>query len=393
MLDYPEDLESKYIDFAKKIMDEGWMNQQLRLVDEVSQYKEKGSYLGLFHPFIRNYLDIRITFRKAIILNNETMLMGVGHSNIVELGRNLYELHGLYDEKKTRARLQSKDYEDVCWELEVMMALKYSGVQANFEREKEIPSFDISAFIGSENIAIECKNKHIEDKEYNFNKIFSHFLSEKVIQHLTEVEGRHDIKIEIDGTGKIEDVKQLAQTIREMLKSKITYMNYKNVYEITMTNKYKNIPTGIIMKSNKEEFCVSSSVRNSLKEVYTKNEEMNYKDRIFYRFKSQDLSVKNLNSLLSTANKQIAGNQGCVFLKVPHYAFNESISEVEGLLQRFYSNISGVKIIALKKDFIENSGVKVARKEKLILNEHAKIQLSQTCKSTFEQPMMFKKYA
>jgi len=394
MLNYQDDLESLYIDFAKQIMDEEWINQQLKLVDEVSQYKEKGSYLGLFHPFIKNFLDVRVTVRKAVILNEETMLMGVGHSNIVELGRNLYELQGLYDKEKMRARLQSKDYEDACWEFEVMMALIYSGVQANFEREKDIKSFDISAWIGSDKVAIECKNKHIEDKKYNFNKVFSHFLSEKVIKHLTELKGRHDIKIEIDGTGRIEDVKQLVQTIHEMLESNITYMKFKDTYKITMTKKYRDIPTGVIMKNNKEEFCISSSIRNSLKEVYTKiTEEMDYKDRIFFRFTPQNLSVKNLNSLLGKANKQITSTQGCVFLKVPYHAFNESIVEVEGLLQKFYSNVSGVKIIALKKYFIENMGVKIARKEKFIVNKRAKVQPSPALKSVFERPMMFEKYA
>ena len=219
---YRDDLESIYIDFAKQIMDEEWINKQLKLVDEVSQFKEKGSFLGVFHPFIKNYLDIRVSIRRATILNEETILMGEGHSNIVELGRNLYELQDFYDKDKMRSRLQAKDFEDTCWELEVMMALKYVGVMANFEAEKETKSFDISALIGTDNVAIECKNKHIEDKIYNGNRVFSDIVGEKVIEHLSKLDGKHDIRIEIDGSGKIEDVKQLVQTIRGMFESKVS---------------------------------------------------------------------------------------------------------------------------------------------------------------------------
>lgn len=388
------ELEEIHIDFLERVLTKDWIKEQLKIVDEVSQFKEQGSILGLFHPLVADYLSLRVSIRKASILDQDTILMGIGHNNIVELGRNLYELQGLYNVDKIRARIQSKDlFEDVCWELEVAMALKYGGFDINFVDETDKPTYDILGKFNGRQVAIECKRKHIKDKDYNFNRIFSTYLGKRLIEELEKHDGKHEVLITVNGVGKLEDAKLILHTFRDMLNSNTPIKYVKDSCRITLTDKFRGTDTGLIMRGNKAEFALASSKKNNLKEVYTDNHsETEFKDRVFFKFDSQNLQIKNLRSLLSTANKQLNGNLSCLFLKVPYFAHDLAVQEVEDLLSKRYENIGAVKIVSTQKTFSEDYGVKTGRKEVLRINSNAAIKVSEKIVDLLSNTTMFSKY-
>jgi len=132
-------------------MTKKWLASQLNMVYRKSnQFKERGSAYGLYHPFIIYYLDHLSLLRQAEMKDEETMLFGEGYISIIELGENLFVLQEDYDLNKMRRRLQADDnFDDTCWELEVMQALKYSGVNAQIIEEGNGKSFDLLAEVSN----------------------------------------------------------------------------------------------------------------------------------------------------------------------------------------------------------------------------------------------------
>lgn len=385
-----------YIDTARHILTYEWIERQLKIMYEQSQFKEKSYFLDLLHPFIKDYLNVLIALREAATLKHDLICMGLGYHNTIELGRNLYELHGLYREDKIRPRLQDKNlYDDVCWELEVAMCLKYTGFEVRFEKEINEKMHDISAIKEGDAIAIECKNKHIVDDKYNDNKAFAVCLADKLLDKLNEIKDSYDLRITIRDKGKIEDIKDIAVVVQNMLKSGNTVAIFNNNYRIEIIDEYKNISTALIMQQAIEELCINSRDIKSLKDIYSKKGKTGteYRHRLFFRFPPEDLQLRNLNNLIKNANKQIKGIQGCVFLKVPSFQFDNSVEEVRDLFSKGrYSNIGAVKLVSLNKTFHAGLGVKIERKEAIIVNQNAIIPISHSILDTLSKNIIFNKY-
>jgi hypothetical protein len=332
-----------YIDTVRNILTCEWIERQFQVMYEYSQFKEEGYFLGLLHPFIGDHLNVIMALREADALKHDLICMGIGYQNTIELGRNLHELYGLYREDKIRPRLQDKNlYDDVCWELEVAMCLKYTGFKVRFEKEMNEKMYDITATIERDAIAIECKNKHIKDDKYNDNKAFANLVADKLFDRLNEIKENHDLRISIKEKGKIEDIKDVAVAIKDMLKLGNTITVLKDNYRVEIIDEYKNISTALIIQQGMEELCINSREVKSLKDVYleTNKTGIKYKHRLFFRFPPQNLELRNLSNIIKNANKQIMGMQGCVFLKVPIYQFEKAIEEIGDIFTKgHYSNI------------------------------------------------------
>ena len=73
-------------------------------------------------------------------------------------------------------------------------------------------------------------------------------------------------------------------------------------------------------------------------------------------------------------------NGGVIFLRVPKSTFEFAIGEVRKELRLGMSNISAVKIVANDSEMIEGQGVKLWRKEELVLSERDDLTLVLTIK-------------
>lgn len=388
-------LEDVYLQTVKDVLTNQWIEEQLKVLHNRVPTKEFASVVNTLHPFISDYISCLTQLRQAEILGQNMILMGVGHHNIIELGRNLYELRDLYNVDYFRSRLQDKEsYDDACWELEVAINLKYSGFEVKFEKELDSKKHDLTAFLNVDLVAIECKNKHIEDKQYQRNQEFSWFFADKLLKDLEDLEENYDIRVTIEGCGDIADVKHLVKMVRKMISQNFFVRKFKDIYKIELINDYRDIPTPLVLQRSKEKVCINSSRYRSYKEGLTTGQRgTQYKDRIFFRFPDEQLQLKNVNSLLGKANKQIYGLPGCVFLKVPHYRFEESIEEIIRLLDKNrYSNLGAVKLVALNRTFVPDKGVKTERSEKLLLNDSARLPVAKPILDCLSKNIMFNKW-
>lgn len=389
--------ELLYINKLKGVLTQNWIDLQFKVLYEKSQLKERAKFLNLLHPFTRDYLDVQTSIRKAVILGKDILIAGEGYFNSVNVGKNLFELQGLYDEDKLRTRLQDKkQYDDVCWELDVAVCLKHTGFDIKFVEESDEASYDLFASYNGHDIAIECKNKHNEDEEYTTNKTFASCFTKDVFNVWCDLNrDKYDVRISIiHGTGALEDIKKVNLLIRDMFLSKSKKSICNNQYEIEFINDYKGIPTPVVLERFGEEMCMNTRVVADLKDIYdkTKNNGTSYEDRIFFRFPPQDLELKSIKALISKANKQINGIQGCVFLKAPMINFDEAIQQTKKILLKDFTNIGGVKVISLQNSFSESYGVKTERNEEFIIHSRPKIQINKAIAATLSKNIYFNKY-
>lgn len=56
-------------------------------------------------------------------------------------------------------------------------------------------------------------------------------------------------------------------------------------------------------------------------------------------------------------------------MKVPHNDFDNIVVEIERMLKSNFSNIYCVKVVALEGEDFQDKGVKVSRKESLVLGD------------------------
>ena len=271
------------------------------------------------------------------------------------------------------------------------MNLKYSDCEVKFVEESNEKSFDIIAKYKGEEIAIECKNKQIEDENYKRNQAFGVFFAQQLSDRLKELKGKLDIRITVKNVGRIEDVKPLSLLIKEMISKNIKKDVLGNNYEVEFIEDYKNVPTPLITAAKMEDLCINRTEVTDLKNAFY-NQGTEFKDRIFFRFPPENETVKNIDSLISEANKQIKDIQGCVFIRVPFFSFEQSIVEVERLLHKGYENLGAIKVVALNKTLDRIYGVKTERQEKWIVNPNAKIPISAELAKCLSQNIFLNKY-
>lgn len=130
-----ENSEELYLNFFRNFMTEEWIRNQVKMMySKKNQFKEIGDTFNLLPPILKDFTSVWRQLRRAELLGENVIPLSVGTINQQHIGRLLYELSGYYKEDYLRSRLQARDqFEDALWELEVGMALQYTGFEIQFE--------------------------------------------------------------------------------------------------------------------------------------------------------------------------------------------------------------------------------------------------------------------
>ena len=91
--------------------------------------------------------------------------------------------------------------------MEVAINLRYSDCEVKFVKESIEKSFDILVNYKGQEIAIECKNKQVEDEKYKRNQAFAVSFGLKLLERLKDIKSELDIRVIVKDVGHMEDVK------------------------------------------------------------------------------------------------------------------------------------------------------------------------------------------
>ncbi|OME51775.1 hypothetical protein BSK59_19820 [Paenibacillus odorifer] len=398
MLRYPlkKDMDDHYINKFEEVMTSEWIRDQTRQMYYRNLFKEAGAFFDILHPIMQHYVDIWTSVRKAEALGESIVKMGSGNHELINLGRNLLELDGLYDLKLYRSRLQEKQlYNDACWELEVAQALKYNGFQVQFNDESKI-RYDFTAECLGTTFAVECKNKQIQDKTFAANSAFAYLLGSRTIDKLTKHGYAVDLKVTVKETAVFEDYKRVMLAINNMLREGNSQTREGNQYTIEVIKDFRHLPTPKALDAIPNIHCCITGeerLKSELNKVYTERERgTSFQNRMFFSIPKERAEVKNLQDLIKKANRQVGENPGCLFLQVPYSDFSMCKEEISKFVYRNgYSNIHLVKIVALKSSN-HGMGVKIDRLEDFVINSKARNPIPSILLERLTDHLFFSKF-
>ena len=386
--------ERAYSEKVNDFMGKDWIDSEM---NRAKASRKKGGVIIAQHPFIRDYEEIHAQVFRAEVLKEDTIIMGKGHSNLVELGKCLLELEGNYNEEITRNRLRSKEnYESTVWELKVISALNKNGAVAKNRATKNEKGYDIVARINDKYFAVECKKKIVEDAEYKSNLTKAGMMAKAVQSTIGKILYGIDIRIIINDILCVDDVPEIRKTARDMIYSGVKKSLIVDKYVVEVIDEYLNVPAGYVTGRLQTETICTVSGSRTLEEVYTeKVNDHRFKNRVFVRLREGNAQVKNFDDLLCKANKQLSNSrmQSSVFIEVPMHAFDECLSEVKRLFNGKYENIGCVNLVASEKEHLLNVGVKLNIKTKCVLNEKPKIKMHDDVIEFLNKNPMFQYFA
>lgn len=361
------------IDYLKDFFGDEWIKAEFEKTEKRSMLKEVGARYFNYHPFVQYQYELLYLIRRADNLKKDDVVLMENWEKLNKTGC-LLKLHMMKIEDKNEFlnRLKSAElFDDVLWELEVATIFLKNNINYDFKIPSPGDSNDLTCYIDNRALEIECKNKHIFDERFNKNDIFSHMLCNEVGK-IKELYGK-TIEFEYE-EGCYEDIKTIVQEIKSKLLINNS-VNTINKYRIEIKSDYSNMsPEQILNLNGVQRFYLASQQRKS--DLYNMDiPNINNSIRIIIKFPKEVRNIKNIDSLIKTANKQLP-NGGVIFLKVPYYDFDNMIKEIKKILNNNFSNIYCIKVVAFESEYIEDTGVKVSRREELVWGKLSNCKLT-----------------
>ncbi|MEA4900702.1 hypothetical protein [Desulfitobacterium sp.] len=383
-------MASDNIKFLENFIGRDWLNAEFDKINTKSPLKGAGIDFASYHPWVHFMYEIEYLLRRSDVENREDVIMGRYHYILNNAGMLLKDnFNYIVDKKDAQMKLRSPEqFYDFIWELEVRTMLSRRGACADFVDPKSGNTYDGIAIILDHSIPYECKNKIIDNNQYNNNSVFSQILANK-LGDIPSVQNKI-IQIEFEN-GRLEDIKTIVAIVRD----KFDIFNYQSIlgrYKIrTLKLPIDTPPQYLINREGINQIFQVNERRKS--ELYLDKAPSDVvKTKILIKMPEQVFKLHNLNGVLKKANAQLSTG-GIVFLQVPYSTFESAKTEVAKELSQCFSNISAVKLIALGIEFYENKGVKISRSEDLIVSPRGKIALLPKEIEFLSQPMAFSKYA
>jgi len=191
--------------------------------------------------------------------------------------------------------------------------------------------------------------------------------------------------------GHLEDIKDIVATVRNIF----DVQDYRSILGRYKVRALKKVPfeTPIPLLLNRQGINQAFEIREcDRRELYMDNAPSSVtKTKILIKMPDPIHQLHNLNGVLKKANMQLPPG-GVVFLQVPYSTFESAIEEITKELLQSFSNISAVKVIAIDIG-VEENGVKVSRKEDLVVSPRTRMELPEGIIAFLSQPMAFSKYA
>lgn len=384
-------MDDDNIEFLRDFIGRNWLEAEFDKINTKSPLKGAGSHFAPYHPWVHFKYELEYLLRRANVESHKDVVMGKYHYILSNAGMLLKRnFNYIIDKKDAQKKLRNPEqFYDFIWELEVRTMISQRGANASFVDPKSGSTYDGIAVIIDNHIPYECKNKVIDDEQYNTNMAFLQVLANK-LGDIPSVQNKI-IQIEFEN-GRLEDIKVIAAIIRD----KFDVFDYQSILGRYKVRTLKKVPfsTPVQYLINREGinqvFQINERKKN---ELYLDEAPSNIvKTKILIKMPDQVCELQNLNGVLKKANKQLPPG-GIVFLQVPYITFESAKMEATKELSQSFSNISAVKIISLKIESYENQGVKISRLEDLVISTRGKKPLSQKEVIFFNQPMAFSKYA
>jgi len=335
--------------------------------------------------------EIKYLLRIANIQKKEEIVMGKYSYILNNSGMLLREnMEYIINKKDAQKKLRNaKQFYDFIWELEVRTMLYKMGATVSFVEPNNKITYDGVATILGYEVPFECKNKIIDNEQYDTNLIFVNVL----INKLQNVETLKNKIVEIEFEfGRLEDI----NTIVSVIEDKFDVFDYQSILGRYKVKTLKNIPFStppqiLINRQGINHLFQISEVNKN--EIYIDNAPSNVvKAKILVKIPEAKKNINNINNVLKKANQQLVSG-GIVFLQVPYNTFEDTKLHLIKELSYNFSNISAVKLVAINIESYENQGVKVSRLEELILSQRSKRQLPAKVIAFLKQPMLFSKYS
>lgn len=361
------------IEYLRNFIGKEWIEREIKKIEEKSSLKEVGSRYFNYHPFVQYHYEISYLLRRADALKMESVVLGKTWEKLNRAGYILQlQLEKIVDKLDLRNKLRnSEQFDDVIWELEVGTMLMKNNIKYTFKRPVKGDSNDITCFIDNKPLEIECKNKHIVDDNYRNNNAFLHKLCNK-LDEIEILKGKL-IEIEFD-YGIIEDIKIIVNEIKNNLRDNNS-ISVLNKYSISFKPEYKKMNATETLNIDKVQnyYLIGKQKKSDLYKREVPIDENTI--GIVAKFPNENKNLNNLSLLIKSANKQLP-NGGIVFLKVPYDDFENIVKDLEKMLINDFSKVFCIKLISLDSKYIENNGVKISRKEKLILGDLRNCKIS-----------------
>jgi hypothetical protein len=381
--------DEKNIDFLKEFIGVDWLDKEFDRVETKSLLKGAGTHIGSYHPYVQYMYELKYLILRADIEKREDVALGRYHFILSNAGTLLrHNFEKIIDKKDAQEKLRNpRQFYDFIWELEVGTMLSLNGADVSYNDPKTNITNDITAVIDNRPLAIECKNKVLDNDKYNTNSIFIQVLSNK----LGDVESIKNKIIEFEfDDGRFEDIGMLIAIIRD----KFHIFDYQSVagrYKIRTLKKPFNTLPQVLMGREKVQSVIQINrcLKKELYEERRQNDEV--VSKIVFKIPESNSRLKNLNKVLRNANKQL-DNGGVVFLHVPFSTFEYAKKEVKKELSLGLSKISAVKLVSYEVEDIENKGVKISRNEELIISERAILKLTEIEVKFLNNTIAFSKF-
>lgn len=378
------------IEFLKNFIGKDWLDAEFKKIDTKSLLKGAAIHSESYHPWVQYMYEIEYLLRRSEVENCQDIIMGRYHYILNNAGMLLRDnFNYIIDKKEAQMKLRNPaQFYDFIWELEVRTMLSRQGACADFVDPKSGNTYDGTVIIHDHNISYECKNKVFDNDLYITNSAFAQVLVNK-LGDIPSIKNKI-IEIEFE-TGRLEDINTIVTIVRD----KFDIFNYQSImgrYKVRTLKIPFNTPIQNLI--NREGINMMVQVNECKKsEIYLDKAPSNVvKAKILIKMPEQSHILHNLNSVLKKANKQLTKG-GIVFLQVPYSTFENSKIEVAKELSKSFSNISGVKLIALGLESVNGKGIKISRLEDLIVSHRGKLALLPKEIEFFSKPMAFAKYS
>ena len=378
-------MNDHYIDFLKTFIGADWLDSEFNRINTKSPLKGAGNHFSNYHPWVHFMYELEYLVRRANIERRSTVLMGKYHHILSNAGMLLERnIDSIPDRSDAINRLRHPDqFYDFIWELEVKTMLEACGANVKVIAPSPGISYDGTACIEGIHIPYECKNKVVDDSQHDKNMIFTQVLANR----LGEVQRIENQVLEIEFVdARLEDIRAIVSGIRNLPST-------KNSIEILGRYKIEFLPTHLF-KFSPQELLNRPDIESVMlitkcpkKDLYSVNRVNDTEiAKLLFKMPGSNTNIKNLNAVLKKANSQLSRG-GVVFIQLPYLLFEDGVREISQIVSRNLSNISAVKAAAI--DF---GGVKVSRKEELIVPPNCKHRLPDNVIDFLSQPMVFSKY-
>jgi hypothetical protein len=364
----------KYIEFLRAFIGEDWIKAEIKKIEDRSRLKEVGSEYEDYHPFVKYHYEIKYLLRRAEALKQEDVLLQESYYRLSIAGYlimvNLNKIRN-HSDLKNRLRDANQFY-DAIWEFEVATMFLKNKIKYSFKEPVQDDSNDITCFIDDKPLEIECKNKHTVYVKHRKNQMFAHILANKLSNTKLFKDSTYIISFD---EGNFEHIKSIVKCMIENLNSKKNYTVLQRYGIQRISGDEVDVIETLQSDTDVREVIVVKEIDK--KDLFSNDvSKGNTQMQFIFKYPEANTKIKNIDKLLKDANSQLP-NSGVVFLKVPLMVFNDAIKEITDILNTRCSNLKAVKVIAIEEKFIEGSGVKISRKEELVINQRCKESLTE----------------